>query len=352
MEPVAKRAEDITPEWLTQALQSAGHAYTVTGIRAHVIGTGQMGSTYRLELEYAGNPGPPSLVAKLASLDESTRRLVSAGYAAEVGFYLHLAPRLEVKTPKCWYGAIADGNAEFTLLLDDLAPAAPGVQANGCTIAQASQAVENLLGLHVPLWNDPTLKELTFLMQPNESMAALMGDVTMVATDGFVHRYADALGSENIGALRSTAEAIATWQLARLSPFTAIHGDYRLDNLLFSPSDDGVVAVDWQTAALGPPMRDVAYFLGTSLEIENRRAHEQRLVGDYHAALVRRGVTEYEADRCWEDYRLGQLQGPMITVMGCMYATGTRTDKSDSMFLAMARRSCAAVRDLHSLEVL
>jgi hypothetical protein len=42
----------------------------------------------------------------------------------------------------------------------------------------------------------------------------------------------------------------------------------------------------------------------------------------------------------------------MVTVIGCMYATGARTDKSDAMFLAMARRSCAAIRDLRSLELL
>jgi aminoglycoside phosphotransferase (APT) family kinase protein len=183
-------------------------------------------------------------------------------------------------------------------------------------------------------------------------MAAVMGDVTIAATEGFVLRYADALGDENVATLRSAAEVIAAWQLARLTPFTAIHGDYRLDNLLFSPTDSGVVVVDWQTAALGPPMRDVAYFLGTSLGSEDRRAFEEQLVGDYHTALVNRGVTGYQADRCWEDYRLGQLQGPMVTVIGCMYATGTRTDKTDAMFLAMARRSCAAIRDLRSLEVL
>ena len=332
MEAVAERAEDITPEWLTQALQSAGHDYTVTSVGHREIGTGQMGSTHRLVLGYEGPPGPPTLVAKLASPHESTRQLVSAGYAAEVGFYLQLAPQLEVSTPKCWYGAIAEGNTEFTLMLDDLTPAAPGVQADGCTVAQAAASIENLLGLHVPLWNDEKLDELTFLMCPSEAMAAVMGDVTIAATAGFIDRYEDELGEDNMETLRRSSEVMADWQLARLSPFSTIHGDYRLDNLLFSP--------------------DGAYFLGTSLDSEVRRAHEEILVGGYHSSLVARGVTGYQADRCWDDYRLGQLQGPMVTVIGCMYATGARTDKSDAMFLAMARRSCAAIRDLRSLELL
>ena len=151
--------------------------------------------------------------------------------------------------------------------------------------------------------------------------------------------------------LRDAAEVIADWQLARLEPFAVIHGDYRLDNLMFPPDGDDVVAVDWQTAAIGPPLRDVAYFLGTSVEPDQRRASEEQLLAEYHAAVVARGVTDYAADRCWEDYRLGQLQGPMVTVIGCMYAGGVRSDRSDAMFLAMARRSCAAIRDLRSLDL-
>ena len=120
---------------------------------------------------------------------------------------------------------------------------------------------------------------------------------------------------------------------------------------MFHPTDDEVVAVDWQSAAVGPPLRDVAYFLGTSLEVDRRRSHEESLVAGYHAAILERGVDGYDAGDCWHDYRLGQLQGPMITVIGCMYASGERSERSDAMFLAMTRRSCAAIRDLGSLEL-
>ena len=352
MESVAETVQDITPSWLTQALQSAGHDYFITAVRPQAIDTGQMGCTYRLTLDYDGLIGPPTLVAKLAAEDGSTRRLVSAGYTAEVGFYLQLAPRLEVSTPRCWYGAIGEGGTEFTLVLDDLTPAAPGAQADGCTVAQAAISIDNLVGLHVPLWNDPALGQCTFLMHPSQGMAAVMGDVTVTAADGFVERYKDDLDELDAATLRSAAEVTAKWQLAGLNVFSAIHGDYRLDNLLFHPTGDQVIAVDWQTAAVGPPMRDVAYFLGTSLEPLVRKAHEERLVEAYHSTVMERGVADYSAQRCWDDYRLGQLQGPMVTLIGCMYATGTRSRQSDAMFLAMARRSCAAIRDLQTLELL
>ena len=44
-------------------------------------------------------------------------------------------------------------------------------------------------------------------------------------------------------------------------------GDYRLDNMLIdgSQSPPKVTVVDWQSLRLGPPMNDVAYFLGAGL---------------------------------------------------------------------------------------
>ena len=93
---------EITPEWLSCALE-----VPVAAVEAERIGTGQMGTTYRLALGYDGDGGPPSLVAKLAGENPAMRELVAPGYAAEVGFYRELAPELDVRVPRCWYGAIA-----------------------------------------------------------------------------------------------------------------------------------------------------------------------------------------------------------------------------------------------------
>ncbi len=351
MEPVVDGPEQLTPGWLTEALHAGGHDLTVGAVEADRIGTGQMGATYRLRVAYEGASGPSTLVAKLGNGDEAARAQVGPGYAAEVGFYTHLAPGLDVRTPQCWYGAIVDDNSRFTLLLDDVDGATPGVQADGCTVAQAAAAIANLVGLHAPRWNDPTLRDNRFLMRSSRAAAAMMDAVLPPATEGFVERYADQLESGERETLQAVANAIGTWMTASPEPFSVVHGDYRLDNLLFPASGDDVVVVDWQTAAIGPPLRDVAYFLGTSLDTEQRRIHERQLVDGYHTALEARGVTGYDAEQCWDDYRLGLLQGPMVTVLGCMYASGVRSDRSDAMFMAMTHRSCAAIDDLRSLEL-
>jgi hypothetical protein len=346
---------ELTPAWVTAALRSAGHEVTVREVSFERIGTGQIGASYRLHLD-ANGPVPPTLVAKLAAGSPEARQRVSQGYRKEVRFYADLAVLVAVNTPTCWYAAISDDCQSFTLLLEDLAPAVPGQQARGCRLDQAVAAVENLAGLHAPLWCNPLLHEHADWLQPlDEATGAFLGELMVGATEQFVDRYADRLGAENVETLRRSAALIGRWSTAGNDIFAVTHGDYRLDNLMFAPSDSvgvdrSVAAVDWQTATTGPPVRDLSYFLGTSLSVELRRTHERELVEVYVAALAARGV-DHPLERCYEDYRLGVLQGPFITVMGCIYATAEPSAASDEMFLAMATRSCVAIRDLATLEL-
>ena len=350
MGAVVDRAEDLTPAWLTDALATSGHDLVVATVATEQIGTGQMGTTHRVRLKYAGTSGPSTLVAKLATGDEASRRRVAIGYRNEVGFYTQLVATLDVRTPRCWYGAITDDALSFTLLLEDLAPRVPGVQAEECSVAQADDAVRNLARLHASRWNDESLFDLDFLSRPTEGGARFLGKVLVAATEEFVARYEhEGLAAADAETLRAVAESMTAWQLARPEPFAVIHGDYRLDNLMFPLEGDGVVALDWQGVTIAPPARDLAYFVGTSLDVDARRAAERQLVGSYHRELVARGVGGYDAGRCFDDYRLGHLQGPLTTVIGCIYATGARSDTSDVMFVTMVRRSCAAIRDLDSI---
>jgi hypothetical protein len=344
---VVETVEDFSPEWLSSAL---GHP--VRSFDAEPIGTGQMGSSWRLTLRYARDPGPPSVVAKLAAGPEAARAHVAPGFAKEVGFYRVLAPTLDVRTPHCFYGAISEDHADFTLLLEDLAPATPGVQADSCTVDQAMGAVRNLAALHASRWDDQSLHAHRFLSPVIPEQAELVAAVLGPATEEFLSRYGEELSDEDARTLRASAGAIGAWVVARREPFSVIHGDYRLDNLMFPPTDDDVAALDWQSVSVGPPGRDLAYFVATTFDAEDRRRHEDALVAEYHSALVARGVAGYDLDHCGDDYRLGQLQGPLITVLGAVYATAERSEGADQMFLAMTTRSCAAIRDLRTLELL
>ena len=348
---VAETVHDLTPGWVSAALSGPDGEVGVRAVATERVGTGQMGTAYRLTIAYdEGSQGPATLVAKLAAEDPAARMTVAPSYRKEVGFYAHIAATVAVRAPRCWAAGISEDGSAFSLLLEDLAPAAPGVQADGCSVEQATEAARNAAGLHAPRWNDSSLTDHDFLEVLDADGAAFLGSLHVDATEQFVDRYSSALSGDDVAVLRAAAAATGTW-MAEAGPIVLTHGDYRLDNLMFHPDRPEVVAVDWQTLSLAPPGRDLAYLLGTSLDVADRRDHEDEVVAAYRAALVGHGVTDYDLATCHLDYRRGQLQGPFITVLGAIYATAERSDPADRMFLAMATRSCTAIRDLGSLDL-
>lgn len=355
----------ITAEWLTDALRAGGWAATVTGFRPEPVGTGQMAACFRLHLDLEVDPGaepgslPSTIVAKLRPEGVDLGPVAAGAYRNEVAFYAELAPTVTVRAPACHHAAYDDGSGAFTLLLEDLHPARQGDQVDGCSLAEAHAAAVNLAGLHGPRWCDPSLVGVAELALIDADGANLLGEVVVSTTAMFCERYGDRLSDADRTTLAESAEAMAAWALGRPERFAPVHGDYRLDNLLFPVAGDGegpgdpgadaggVVAVDWQTVSLGLPARDLSFLLGTSLAVDDRRAGEDDLVAAYHAALAAEGVAGYALDQCHDDYRFGLLQGPLIIVTGSIFST--RTDRGDDMFMAMAARACQAVRDHDTL---
>jgi len=342
--------DELTAAWLSEAL---GHR-VVTVARTQV-GTGQMGTCYRLRVTGEHDGGvPSSVLVKLPTPDPAARAMVAGAYATELRFYREIAPTVAVRVPVCHYAEMADEGGAFVLVMEDLAPAVQGDQIAGCSAAQARDAVINLAGLHGPRWCDPTLLAIENLSLSGPDDAKMLADLYGPATELFVEGLGELLDADTVATLRGCVDVAERWALGRSERFALVHGDYRLDNLMFPPDGadgaggrNGVVAVDWQTLSLGLPTRDLAYFIGTGLSVEDRREHEADLVAAYHDALLGYGVTDYDRDLCWEDYRFSMVQGPLVAVFGCAY--GTRTDRGDAMFAAMVTRACAAIRDLGTL---
>ncbi|WP_207943394.1 oxidoreductase family protein [Actinomadura sp. KC345] len=332
-------SEGLTASWLGEVL--GGRVDTVD---VKAVGTGQIGSCFRLTLTGAGVPG--GLVAKLPAADPAARALLGGAYRTEVLFYRDVAETVAIRTPRCHHAAIDPETFDFVLLLEDLSPAVQGDQLTGCSIREAGGCVLALAGLHGPRWCDESLLDADGLHHSTEADADTLAEVYAPAVETFVDRFADRLDPADRDTLRRTTETIGPWLVARSDRFGLVHGDYRLDNLLFPPDGSGATTVDWQTLTIGLPARDLSYFLATSLTTEARRTHERDLVTRYHEALLGHGVTGYPLDLCWDDYRFALLQGPLITVLGCAY--GAPTERGDAMFLTMAARACAAIRDLQA----
>ncbi|WP_395659828.1 phosphotransferase [Nocardioides sp.] len=330
--------EDITAAWVADVLGTE-----VRDLEVERVGTGQIGTCYRLRLD-----GARTVLAKLPAEDPGARDLMAGVYRSEVRFYTQLAGTVAVRAPACHHAEMATDSGDFVLLLEDLAPLEPGDQLRGCTVEQARDAVENLAGLHGPRWSDPTLLQVEGLSVNGPEDAALLAELYGPATELFLDGLGDLVSAEDATTLRECVEVCEQWALGRSERFALMHGDYRLDNLMF-PADGGpgVVAVDWQTLSLALPARDLAFFLGTSLPPVERRAHERELVAAYHHALTAYGVEGYSLEQAFDDYVFAMVQGPLVAVFGCAY--GARTERGDRMFATMVARSCAAIRDLGTL---
>jgi hypothetical protein len=338
---IPRTVDDLTPAWLGTAL-----GRRVDTVTTRQVGTGQIGTCYRVTL--TGDRVPATVIAKLPAVDPAARELLAGAYRAEVRFYAEVAPTVAVRVPACHHAVIDADTGDFALILEDLVPSEQGDQVAGCSVEQAHDAVVNLAGLHGPRWCDPALLDIEGLSLSGPDDAALLGELYGPATEILVEALEGRLGGEDVATLRACVPVVAAWATGRSERYGLVHGDYRLDNLMFPPGGGrGVVAVDWQTLSLGLPVRDLAYVIGTSLPVAERRTHERDLVAAYHEALVGHGVTSYGVEECWEDYRFSMLQGPLVACFGLAY--GTRTDRGDAMFAAMVTRACAALRDLDTL---
>ena len=113
--------------------------------------------------------------------------------------------------------------------------------------------------------------------------------------------------ARDFGALYARGEASAA---------TLVHGDFRSENLLFGDpdSDEAVVVLDWQLVGRGSGARDLAYFIGQSLDVPSRRALEADLLETYYRSLTRAGVRGYTFEQLREDYALGLLMAMFIPI--------------------------------------
>lgn len=347
---IPREPSDVTPEWLGSVLGA-----DVRDVDVAPIGTGQTGATYRVSATYATDRAalPATFALKLSALDDAVRERVALGYRSEVEFYTDVADKVAIPVPGCFHSDISDDGADFALLLADMAPAVQGDQIAGCSEREARLAVEALAGLHGPSWCDPVWLGLSSIAMPkpgDEAAAKGLGDVAVMAAAITIDKLGADISAQDKETLTAAMGLVTPWLLAEPDRFALMHGDYRLDNMLFDSDGTRVTVVDWQTMGVGLAARDLAYFTGTSLAPDIRAAIEKDLVARYHRVLSSFGVTDYDADTCWRDYRLGVVQAPLITALGFAFAAST--ERGDEMVLTMLHRGCRAIRDLGTLDLI
>ncbi len=239
------------------------------------------------------------------------------------------------------------------LVLEDLADLQSIPQVDAANEIQSKTAVRAAAKMHGLYWNDvggPALSTFLDYTRQFRRWAQLGYLFNLVPT---LHRFGSLLSPEMRHLAETYGPRVAD-HLADLSagPKTLTHGDFRLDNMFFGPNDaDDFVAVDWQNCSIHSGLRDIAYFLSTSVTTELRRSVERSILEEYHGALRDADVNDLQFDDCWRTYRqvmLSCLIGPVITCG----SLDLDDQDSRSMIEIGLSRTLSAIEDLDAGEFL
>ena len=214
--------------------------------------------------------------------------------------------------------------------------------------AHAWQSSE-LAHLHGPVIGDATLAGADWLNREAPISQALLAQLYA----GFVERYENRIAPQHRAVCDRFVASFDGYLGADEQidgPQGLVHGDYRLDNMLFGlpGADRPLTVVDWQTVSWGPAMTDLAYFIGCALPVPSRRAHADELM-----AVLSPGAgptTTLTFDDVRDGVRRQTFAGVMMTIVSPMLVQ--RTERGDEMFMTMLERHCEQVLDYDALALL
>jgi len=138
-------------------------------------------------------------------------------------------------------------------------------------------------------------------------------------------------------------------------PMTMVHGDLRVENVLFGtcPTQRNAVVIDWGTPTRSMAAMDLAYLVGGSVPMPARRDRLHDLCASWHQSLAKHGVTNYSPEDAWLDFQLASLR----CLSSVLHLHNWQLDpniNSRSILLndEWIERSCSLVVELDALEIL
>ena len=354
--------DDITPQWLTEALYSTETPPDVVVTSIYIEPIAEFtcaGQLARLHLSFS-QPQltlPNTLVVKLHAPDELLRAKIRpfTPDKREILFYQQLASHLPLRIPHCFYSAMNARDGKYVRILEDLASAKVGDQIRGSTAEEAALALRAIAGFHAYWWKSEKLEGFDWLTgSPSDSDAA---------TTWVLNQYCKAfpIFVDKAGTLLTDAAKAFGEQLPQKLtdkprcgklPQTLVHGDFRLENMFFGTSlgEPGFAVIDWQDISRGEGVWDIAWFIGGCFQVTSKRqVEEQQLLKIYHETLKANGVSGYTFEACWKDYRLAMSRYFLQAVL-MVASLNPENDRENRLARTVAERFIAAITNLRLID--
>ena len=295
-------ATDITPEWLSEALQERHPGTHVASIE--VMDRAEVTNAHaRLAITYsAATTAPPTLFCKLLPVDDRRASITNTRMGPrEVRFYRDLAPMLKLRVPEVHVAIHDESDDSFILLMEDLV-------ASGCAVSDGTWGVDTdsaaaaLVGLAEinARYEDPAMRAAEAPWVPEPVFGSTYGSVMLqYGLDNHRDRLSDNFAAIAEIYIHHGKDLHALFTQGRK---TIIHGDTHVGNLFF---DHGTIGfLDWGIINVNTPMREVSYFMNMAMNIEDRRRSDRELLRHYLDARRAFGASEITFDDAFLAHRV------------------------------------------------
>lgn len=347
---IPRRLEDISPEWLTAALQRSAPGLQVADVVVETVRHAtNLNGTIRIRHD-AGDAFPNRLFVKLPPVDPERRaRLDWATMGRrECRFYRDLAPELDVRIPRVFVADLDDGSGEFCLVMECLGDGPtqlPDVVA-GLPVDRVAAGLDALAALHTRFESPSERGRSTPWLGPSGRTSDYGARLLRagIARDPELPPAFVAIAERYIDDRDLLQDA---WEVG---PTTILHGDVHIGNV-FLDAGEGLGFFDWGLMVVGSPMRDVSYAIAMLLSPEDRREHEEVLIRGYLDRRSELGAAALTFEEAWFSHR---LQVAYCVVASCQSVglpddvTAGRRAFADEF----VRRASAAVADLDAFGAL
>jgi len=360
-----------TSEFMTSLFRGLlrDQALTVEAVRAVPLAlkTAHTANLYRLQLAYQDRDhcGPMSVIAKLPDqlhVLVDNRRIFQPG-SKEEWFYRCIAPVGSITVPRCYFGQTSRETGEAVLLLEDLGQLEPVSQVEGVSEADIRLAITQIARFSAHWWNRTGTREFDELRRIAGDAAVGEEKVKRLFVEAwplFVKnaRFAIPDSVRELGD-RLVETGLPTQALTVKSPLTLVHGDFRVDNLLFSDVQGArtCIVLDWEDVAIDCPLRDVAWLIAGCVPALSATL-ELALLKHYYDCLRKQasgGHAGYAFTDCVSDYRMCMMSQFVQGVLsGTIYHPEEVQDADDIMTIVRRERSDAAmnptITDAHRMQ--
>lgn len=308
-EDIPSSYEAFTAPWLTSIICADHPDARVTDFSLGEVDDGTS-NRRRVYLNYnaAGDAAglPKSVFCKAAQGLANRLILSNGGTLSEVIFYNHIRDRLDIDAPRAFHAAYDPESFASIIVLEDMAADVEFCSERTAIDKEMAQSQLQLLAtLHGSFYESELFdKELSQVLTWQGRFRSLIArhDMEETCVNGFA-------AAEAVIPPKLFAQADRIWEATLASvnrhdelPATLNHGDVHLKNWYIRERPRMGLS-DWQALNRGHWSRDLAYVIGTSLTIEDRRNWEMELIRFYLEQQEAAGAPRTTFDDALTNYR-------------------------------------------------